>query len=106
MVLFIQLIVIVALVLYFLITYWLPNRKYNPFKNPLKYEHMDFLDTVEHNGRILYLDLDNTLVYCTKIKPTHKNYVTIIVNNISDTKETTYYMIKRPYLNEFLREVC
>lgn len=101
----VQLIVIVMLLVYFLISYLIPDRKRTPFVNRIKYEHIALLDVIEHNNRVLYLDLDNTLIYCTKTKPKTKGYTTIYVKSVDDNEAVTYYMYKRPYLEEFLREV-
>lgn len=105
LVLLIQLVVIIALLIYFLVTYWLPTKRYNPFSNAIKYERMAFLDTLDHNGRILYLDLDNTLVYCSRVKPKTRDFIKVPIRAVADTNEVVYYLLKRPYLQEFLREV-
>lgn len=101
----IQLVVLVALLVYFFLTYWFPAKKRHPFNNAMKYERMAFLDTLDHNGRTLYLELDDTLVHCSRTKPNCKEYTKIRVRTPTSEQESIFYMVKRPYLQEFLQEV-
>lgn len=100
-----QVVVLVMLMVYFLISYFLPDKSSTPFVNAIKYETISILDFVDHNNRVLYLDLDNTLVYCTKTKPKTAGYTKILVKSVDTGESVVYYLHKRPHLEEFLREV-
>ena len=90
---------------YFLLKLILPfNFKQNPLANKKRYQKLLLIDEIGKNSRVLCLDLDETLVYCSQSKPANGPYVKFTLV-LLDQPVRTYYLQKRPFLDEFLDEV-
>lgn len=100
-----RLTVMVFLAVYFFITLWLPTRRGSPFRNIMTYERMRRRDLMFRNERVLFLDLDNTLVFVTPHKPLNCKYIGLKVKSAGGEAFEKFYLVKRPFLDEFLIEV-
>ena len=103
--LFILQICVVAMVsIYFLITYFLPERKYDPFRNKMRYDYISWLDVIDDNRRFLYINIE-TLCYITKQKPKQPGYKKFYIKDMNSDELKKIYLVPRPGLSEFLLEV-
>lgn len=100
-----KLMVVCLLTLYFFITMWLPTKRRSPFHILLSYEKMRRKDLAFRHERVLFLDLDNTLVFTTRYKPQGGKFFKVKVKAAGEEGFEKFYLIKRPYLDEFLIQV-
>ncbi len=90
---------------YFLLKFLFPIKsKQNPLTNKRGLQKLILLDEIGKNSRVLCLDLDDTLVHCSSLKPTTGNYDKFSLN-LLDQPPRVFFVQKRPFLNEFLEEV-
>lgn len=100
-----RVIVLGLISVYFLLKLILPFKfKQNPLANKKRYQKLLLIDEIGKNSRVLCLDLDETLVYCSQSKPANGPYVKFTLV-LLDQPVRTYYLQKRPFLDEFLDEV-
>ena len=81
---------------------WLPTRKGSPFRRIKDYERLRRQDLVSKHERVLFLDLDNTLVSVTRKKPSKGKFTKIKVKAAGEGTFEKFYIVKRPHLDEFL----
>ena len=105
LVLILRIIATVLLALYFLVVMFLPTRRNSPFRNTPSYERIRRRDYTVRKQRVLFLDLDNTLVAITPHKPAGRECDRLKVRAAGGEAFEVYYCVKRPFLNEFLLEV-
>lgn len=100
-----KLIVIIVLVLYFLISLCIPDCRKSPLLQSRFSQRHEVIDSYSDHKRFLFLDLDNTLVYVTNKRPTHRSYKKIQLKAADSASKERLYIIKRPFLDNFLKEV-
>ena len=100
-----RIIVLALISIYFIIKFLVPIRaKKNPFANQKGYQRLMFLDSIGGNSRVLCLDLDETLVFCSPSRPAKGAFQRFAIKQL-DQPPRVYYLQKRPHLEEFLEKV-
>lgn len=100
-----RVIVLGLISVYFLLKLVIPIKfKQNPLANKKGYQKLLLIDEIGKNSRVLCLDLDETLVFCSQSKPSNGPYIKFTLA-LLDQPARIYYLQKRPYLDEFLDEV-
>ena len=102
--LLIQIFIGLCIIIYFILSYFLPKRKYNPFINKMRYDYISWLDVIDDNSRFLFVNLES-LAYITKEKPKGVKFTRFYLKDINGEKLNKIYLVPRPYLSEFLFEV-
>ena len=103
--LLLKLIIVTFLSLYFIISSCFPSCKTSPFKTPHYMDRQEMIEEALKHKRTLYLDLDDTLVHVTNKKPIKGDYIKAKLKSVYGISYEKIYIIKRPYLDTFLREV-
>lgn len=102
--LLIQIFIGLCIIIYFILSYFLPKRKYNPFINKMRYDYISWLDVIDDNSRFLFVNLES-LAYITKEKPKGVKFTRFYLKDINGEKLNKIYLVPRPHLSEFLFEV-
>ncbi len=99
----IKLIVFILIGFYFLLKLCFPKKNHTPFKDLKRLHNLYRLNSLNKKKYVLYIDLDETLIYASEQKPSKTRSLKITID-IPDEPDKIFYIKPRPFLEEFLKE--